>query len=54
MRHKEEACIEVSQSSIFVYPIPRSTASPQSILAQEIIAKACITQTMSYLYIEDF
>ena len=36
------------------YPIPQSSASPQSVLVQEIIAKACITQTMSYLYIEEF
>jgi hypothetical protein len=50
MRHKEEACIKVARRIDFVYPIPRSSASPQSVLAQEIIAKACITQPIPYLY----
>jgi len=51
MRHKEEPAIMATQSLISVYPIPRSPASPQSFLAQEIIVKACIVQTIPYLYI---
>jgi len=51
MRHKGDPSTKPAQIYISVYPIPRSTASPQSASAQEIIAKACITGTMSYLYI---
>ena len=36
------------------YPIPQSSASPQSVLVQEIIVKACITQTKPLYYIVDF
>jgi hypothetical protein len=49
MRHKEETSFKVAQSFFPVYPIPRSSASPQSVLAQEIMAKACITRPIPYL-----
>jgi len=54
MRHKEAPAIMATQHFVSVYPIPQSPASPQSFLAQEIMVKACIIQTIPHFFIKKF